>query len=61
MIAGIKGIKKEETMTRVMLAITFIALALLAGYKLGHKASQDIQARQSDTAYIEQYLEAHGQ
>ena len=46
-------------MTRIMMALTFLALALLVGYKLGYKASQDIEARQSEEAYIEQYMLEH--
>jgi len=42
------------------LALIFLFLtALLIGYKLGHKAVQDIKARQSETEYIEQYLNDH--
>jgi len=41
------------------LALIFLLTALLIGYKLGHKAAQDIKARQSETEYIEQYLNDH--
>jgi len=46
--------------TKTALAIIFLCLALLVGYRVGYKAAQDIAARQSDTEYIEQYLEEHG-
>ena len=43
---------------RLFLA-TIILVLLLAAYKLGYKAAQDVQARQSDTEYMETYMLEH--
>ena len=46
-------------MTKIAMAIIFLCLALLVGYRVGYKAAHDIAQHTSDAAYIEQYLSDH--
>ena len=46
-------------MTKIAMAIIFLCLALIVGYRVGYKAAHDIAGHESEQTYIEQYLTDH--